>query len=152
MLSTYLKTAWRNIVRGKVYSLLNLSGLATGMAVAMVIGLWVTNQISYDRFIPGYERAYQVRFRFSDNGVMRNQADVSLPLGDALKHDVPEIAFVSPGFGGGDELIVGDRRIAGDGLQVGDEFLQVFPFPLVEGNAATALKEPGSVVISESMA
>ncbi|HTR29520.1 MAG TPA: ABC transporter permease [Puia sp.] len=152
MLSTYLKTAWRNIVRGKVYSLLNLSGLATGMAVALVIGLWVTNQVSYDRFIPGYERAYQVRFRFSDNGVMRNQADVSLPVGDALKHDVPEVAYVAPCFGGGDELIVNDKRIAGDGLQVGEEFLQVFPFPLVEGNAATALKEPGSVVISESMA
>jgi ABC-type antimicrobial peptide transport system permease subunit len=152
MLSTYLKTAWRNIVRGKVYSLLNLLGLATGMAVALVIGLWVTNQVSYDRFIPGYERAYQVRFRMSDNGVMRNQVDVSLPVGDALKRDVPEIAYVAPSFGSGDELIVDDKRIAGNGRFVGPEFLQVFPFPLVEGDASTALKEPGSVVISESMA
>jgi ABC-type antimicrobial peptide transport system permease subunit len=152
MFSTYLKTAWRNIVRGSVYSLLNLSGLATGMAVALVIGLWVTNQVSYDRFVPGYERAYQVRFRFNDNGVMRNQADVSLPVGNALKHDVPEIAFVAPSFGTGDELVVNDKRIAGSGRFVGEEFLQVFPFPLVEGNAATALREPGSVVISESMA
>jgi len=152
MLSTYLKTAWRNIVRGKIYSLLNLLGLATGMAVALVIGLWVTNQLSYDRFMPGYERAYQVRFRFSDNGVMRNQVDVSLPVGDALKRDIPEIAYVAPSFGTEDELIINDKRMAGSGRYAGAEFLQVFPFPLVEGDAATALKKPGSVVISESMA
>ncbi|HXB09511.1 MAG TPA: ABC transporter permease, partial [Puia sp.] len=153
MISTYLKTAWRNIVRGKVYSLLNLLGLATGMAVALLIGLWVTDQVSYDRWIPGYDRAYQVRFRFSDNGVLRNQVDVSLPVGDALKRDVPEVAYVAPSFGGGDDVaLVNDKRITGAGRYVGEEFLQVFPFPLLEGNAATALKQPGSVVISESMA
>ena len=153
MLSTYLKTAWRNIVRGKAYSLLNLLGLATGMAVALVIGLWVTDQLSYDRFFPGYERAYQVRFRFSDNGEMRNQVDVSLPVGDALKRDIPEVAYVAPCFGTGDDaVLVNDKRVTGIGRYVGEEFLQVFPFPLVEGNAVTALKQPGTVVISESMA
>jgi ABC-type antimicrobial peptide transport system permease subunit len=153
MLSTYLKTAWRSIVRGKVYSLLNLMGLATGMAVALVIGLWVTDQLSFDRFIPGYERAYQVRFRFRDDGVMRNQVDVSLPVGDALKRDVPEVAHVAPSFGAGSNaVLIKDKRIEGDGRFVGEEFLQIFSFPLVEGDAATALKEPGSVVISESIA
>jgi hypothetical protein len=52
MLITFFKTAWRNIVRGKVYSLLNLFGLATGMAVAFLIGLWVHYQLSYDRWTP----------------------------------------------------------------------------------------------------
>ena len=55
MFRNYFKTAWRSIVRGKVYSLLNLLGLATGMAVALLIGLWVHYQLSYDRFVPGYE-------------------------------------------------------------------------------------------------
>ena len=153
MFSTYFKTAWRNIIRGKVYSLLNLLGLATGMAVALLIGLWVTDQVSYDRFVPGYERAYQVRFRFSDDGVMRNQVDVSLPVGDALKHDIPEVAYVAPCFHTGeDAVLVNDKRVTGNGKFVGEEFLQVFPFPLVEGDAATALKQPGSVVIAESIA
>lgn len=153
MLSTDLKTAWRNIVRGKIYSLLNLMGLATGMAVALVIGLWVTDQLSFDRFMPGYEQAYQVRFRFSDDGVMRNQVDVSLPVGDALRRDVPEIAHVAPVFRAGDaQVLANDKRISGTAFSAGEEFLQVFPFQLLEGNAATALKEPGSVVISESMA
>src|ERR1700722_18368453 len=153
MLHTYFRSAWRSIRRNKVYSALNIAGLATGMAVALVIGLWVYQQSGYDKFIPGYQQAYQVRFRFSDDGVMRNQVDVSLPVGDALKHDVPEVAYVAPSFGSGDDAVrMKDKRITGIGRWVGEEFLQVFPFQLVEGNAATALQQPGSVVISESMA
>src|SRR5579859_4483337 len=116
MLSIYLKTAWRNIVRGKVYSLLNLLGLATGMAVALLIGLWVTDQVSYDRFLPAYGQAYQVRFNYNDNGVIRNAPEVCLPLGDALKKDIPEVAHVAPFFGGAqDALTLGDKRIYATG-------------------------------------
>jgi len=154
MLSIYFKTAWRNIIRDKVYSLLNLLGLATGMAVALLIGLWVHYQLSYDRFVPGYEQAYQVRFNYSDNGVIRNQAEVCLPLGDALKKDIPEVAHVAPAFDIGQQvMVVKDKRIYGDVQYVGEEFLQVFPLPLVGGDPATALKGPSpSVVITESMA
>jgi ABC-type antimicrobial peptide transport system permease subunit len=153
MLNTYLKTGWRNIVRGRTYSLLNLLGLATGMTVALVIGLWVTGQLGYDHFIPGYEQAYQVRFRYNDHGVIRSGSDVCMPLAGALKQDIPEVAHTAPRYQlGGDVLVVGDKRIGGDMDAVGAEFLQVFPFPLVEGDPATALKEPNTVVISESMA
>jgi hypothetical protein len=154
MLITFFKTAWRNIVRGRIYSLLNLMGLAIGMAVALLIGLWVQYQCSYDRWVPGYEQAYQVRFNYSDNGVIRNQADVCLPLGDALKKDVPEVDHVTQVFDIGQVVLVaGDKRIYGDMQFVGEDFLRVFPFPLLGGDAATALKGHGpSVVITESMA
>jgi len=154
MLITFFKTAWRNIVRGKIYSLLNLLGLATGMAVALLIGLWVHYQLSYDRFFPGHEQAYQVRFNYSDNGVIRNQAEVCLPLGDALKKDIPEVEHVAQAFNIGQQvMVVNDKRIYGDVQYVGEDFLQVFPLQLVGGDAATALKEAGpSVVITESMA
>ncbi|MBS1663521.1 MAG: ABC transporter permease, partial [Bacteroidetes bacterium] len=154
MLNLFIKTAWRNIVRGRIYSVLNLLGLATGMAVALLIGLWVTYQYSYDRFIPGYEQAYQVRFNYSDNGVTRNQAEVCLPLGDALKKDIPEVGHVAQAFDIGQVVMVaGEKRIYGDMQYVGEDFLRVFPFPLIGGDAATALQGPGpSVVITESMA
>ena len=154
MLIIFFKTAWRNIVRDKVYSLLNLLGLATGMAVALLIGLWVCYQLSYDRWIPGYDRAYQVRFNYSDNGVLRNQAQVCLPLGDALKKDVPEVEHVAPAFDIGEQvMVVKDKRIYGDVQFVGEEFLRVFPFPLLGGDPATALNGPSpSVVITERMA
>ena len=53
MFANYFKTAWRSLIRNKVYSALNILGLATGMAVALLIGLWVKGQLSYDRFLPG---------------------------------------------------------------------------------------------------
>jgi len=154
MLITFFKTAWRNIVRGKLYSLLNILGLATGMAVALLIGLWVHYQLSYDRWFPGYEQAYQVRFNYSDNGVIRNQAEVCLPLGSALKKDIPEVEHVAQAFDIGQVVLVaGDKRIYGNARYVGEEFLRVFPLPLVAGDAATALKGSGpAVVITESMA
>src|SRR5579872_902291 len=137
MLIIFFKTAWRNIVRGKIYSLLNLLGLATGMAVALVIGLWVHYQLSYDRWVPGYDRAFQVRFNYSDNGVIRNQAGVCLPLGDALKKDIPEVEHVAPAFDIGQvPMAFEDKRISGNVLYAGEEFLRVFPLPLVAGDAA----------------
>jgi ABC-type antimicrobial peptide transport system permease subunit len=154
MLITFFKTAWRTIVRGKIYSLLNLLGLAIGMAVALLIGNWVHYQMSYDRSIPGYDRAYQVRFNYSDNGVIRNQAEVCLPLGDALKKDIPEVAHVAPAFDiGQGVMIVKDKRIYGDVLYAGQEFLQVFHFSLMEGDPATALQGPAnSIVLTGPMA
>jgi putative ABC transport system permease protein len=154
MLSTYLKTAWRNIVRGKIYSLLNLLGLATGMAVALLIGRWVHYQLSYDRWFPGHEQAYQVRFNYNDNGVIRNQAEVCLPLADALKKDIPEVDRVAPAFDIGQAaMVVKDKRIYGDAFYVGEDFLRVFPLPLVSGDAATALQgSTPSIVLTEPMA
>ncbi len=61
MFRNYFKTAWRNIIRSKGYSALNILGPATGMAVALIIGLWVHNEYSYDKFLPNYEQLYQVR-------------------------------------------------------------------------------------------
>jgi putative ABC transport system permease protein len=154
MFRNYLKTSWRNIVHGRVYSLLNLLGLATGMAVALLIGLWVIDQVSYDRFFPGYEQAYQVRYNFSDNGVIRNTEKVSIPLAAVLKQDIPEIAHVAlMALGPWEQTVrVGEKHLSLAGMSVGEEFLQVFPFPVIEGDATTALSESGSVVLTQSAA
>jgi len=71
MFANYFKIAWRSLVPNKVYSVLNILDLATGMAVALLIGLWVMGQLSYDRFIPGYERAGW-RSRTRSKGCGRN--------------------------------------------------------------------------------
>ena len=68
MIKNYFKTAWRNLVHNKVYSVLNILGLATGMAVALIIGLWVYYQASYDKFLPGYKNIYAVYYRTTGNG------------------------------------------------------------------------------------
>src|SRR5206468_720191 len=61
MFRNYLKMAWRNTLHNKVYSTLNIAGLAAGMAVALLIGLWAFNQYSYDRFLPNYQQAYAIK-------------------------------------------------------------------------------------------
>jgi putative ABC transport system permease protein len=155
MLITYLKTAWRGIVRNKVYSGLNIFGLAVGMAVALLIGLWVQYQYSYDRFLPGYHQTYQVRYNYNNNGEIRTQSEVCIPLADALKNDVPEIAYTASAFGpdnygaASDFLEVGDKRIYPVGFVGGGDILRIFGYPILKGSI-DGLKEPNSIVLTES--
>ncbi len=90
MIKNYLKIAWRNMLHNKVYSALNIVGLATGMAVALLIGLWVFNQYSYDRFLPGYEQAYVVKVNYTNqHDGTHTQDAVPIPLADVLRSTIP---------------------------------------------------------------
>ena len=153
MLKNYFKTAWRSLSRNKVYSALNISGLAIGMAVALLIGLWVNYQYGYDRWLSGYRQAYQVRFNYNDKGVIRTQKDVCRPLEDALKHEIRGVAYTSPVFGPQpNTLTMGDKKIRARNLVAGDGFLQIFQYPLLKGNRTEALKNPHSIVLTERVA
>jgi len=104
------------------------------MAVALLIGLWVYDQSSFDKFLPGHQQAYQVRFRYSDNGVIRTQPMMCIPLAAALKNDIPEVAHTAMGFGtGGVDLTVGDRRLTVDNMTAGEEFSRDLSIPDREG-------------------
>src|SRR5450432_727973 len=139
MLKNYFKTAWRNIMRGKGYSALNIFGLATGMAVALIIGLWVYNQYSYDKFLSGYKQLYQVRRNFYGNGDTMNYGGTSLKLADALRKQIPEIQSVAETDGGSSHgLMVGNQKLYLKGNQVAGAFLSMFQFPLLEGEAKNA--------------
>src|ERR1700679_826231 len=91
MITNYLRAALRTITRHKLYSSLNILGLAIGMAVALTIGLWAYYQYSYDRFLPGYADCYQVRYKIDIGGDISTINATSLPLAKALQHDIPEI-------------------------------------------------------------
>ena len=150
---TYLRSAWRNILRNRIYSVLNIAGLAAGMAVALLIGLWVHDQTGYDKFLPGYQQAYQVRFRYSDNGAIRSQPQICIPLSVVLKTDIQEVAHTAMAFGPvGNEMDVGSKRINVETMIGGEEFLDIFKCPLIAGTAEAALKDPNSLVLSESTA
>lgn len=153
MFKSYFMTAWRNISRSKGYSALNILGLATGMAVALLIGLWVYFQYSFDRFLPDYGQLYQVRRNFNSNGELLTFSSTSLKLADALRRDIPEIETVAEGDGVGPHgLMAGDKKVYFQGSQINGNFLQAFQFPLLQGNAGTALKDPYSIVLTESVA
>jgi putative ABC transport system permease protein len=153
MLKTFFKTAWRAVVRGKVYSLLNILGLATGMAVALLIGLWVHDQYRWDRYLPGFDHAFQVKLTRSEKGGTQTFSNVCMPLWDALKRDVPEVVHIAPALGPVSNMLsVGDKNLSPEGLVVGSEFLDIFTFPMVAGDPHTALNDANAVVITESMA
>ena len=153
MFKNYLKTAWRNLKNNKIYSALNILGLAAGMAVALLIGLWVYNEYTYDRFLPGYQQLYQVRRNFDNNGEVLNFTSTSLKLADALRSQIPEVEKVAESdWIGPHGLIVGDKKFYLNGGQIGSDFLEMFPFPLVKGDASRVLKDPYSIVLTESTA
>src|SRR5690349_10271531 len=100
MFRNYLITAWRSILKNKAYSALNILGLATGMGVALIIGLWVYYQCSYDKFLPDYKQVYQVHRNFYGNGDTMTYGGTSLKLADVLRNQVPEIESVAETDGG----------------------------------------------------
>jgi len=153
MIRNYLKIALRNLVNNKVYSALNIIGLASGMAVAMLIGLWIYAQVSYDRFLPGYQLAYKVRFNVNNNGEINTVGSTNLPLADALKKDFPEIRYVAQtDWMGSHPLTVGDKRINVNGAMAGSDFLKIFQYPLIKGNVDAVLSDPYSIVLSQTAA
>jgi putative ABC transport system permease protein len=153
MISNYLKIAWRNIVKNKGYSLLNIFGLGIGMAVALLIGLWVYNEYSYNKFLPEYQSVYRVQRNFDSNGDTLTFATMSLRLAEALRNEIPEIEHVVESDWMGEHgLMAGDKKLYMRGGQSGSDFLKVFQYPLLYGNAATALSDPYSIVLTESTA
>jgi putative ABC transport system permease protein len=153
MFKNYFKTAWRNLVSNKAYSALNILGLATGMAVALMIGLWVYYQFSYDRFLPGYEQVYSVKLRTSNNGVIGVDGSTPLPLADAIKQNVPDVKYVAqPNWIGGHLLMNGDTKVFQNGAIKGNDFLKIFQYPFLKGNSKVALQDAYSIVLTESTA
>ena len=153
MIRNYFKTAWRNIIRSKGYSVLNIFGLSTGMAIALMIGLWVCYQYSYDKFLPGYSHLYQVCRNFYGNGDTLTYGGTSLKLADALRNQVPEIEYVAETDGlGMHGLMVADKKLYSNGDEVAGDFLKMFQFPLLQGDRNTVLNDPYSIVLTKNTA
>jgi putative ABC transport system permease protein len=152
MLRNYIKIAWRNIVNNKAYTAINVLGLAAGMAVALMIALWVANEYSYDRFLPDSERVYQVRRNFNSNGETLTFSSTSLKLSDLL-HTIPEIESVaSTDWTGTHGLMVGDKRLSIDGIQAGSDFLKIFSYSMLQGSRSSALSDAYSIILTKATA
>jgi ABC-type antimicrobial peptide transport system permease subunit len=153
MFKNYLRTAWRNIIRTIGYSTLNVLGLATGMAVALLIGLWVYYQYSYDKFLPEYASVYRVQRNFNSNGDTLTFQTTSLKLADALRNQVPEIQYVAEcDWIGEHGLMVGDKKLWLGGAIAGTDFFKILQYPFIQGNAGTAFKDAYSIVLTQTMA
>jgi putative ABC transport system permease protein len=153
MFKNYFKTAWRNLTRTLAYSTLNILGLAIGMAVALLIGLWVYDQYKFDKFLPDYQSVYRVQRNFDSNGDTLTFQTTSPRLADALHNQIPEIEYVALSDWGGDHgLIVNDKKLYEKGMIADTDFFRIFQFPVKEGNLDNAFNDAYSIVLTESLA
>lgn len=157
MFKNYLKIAFRNILKHKVYSLINILGLAIGMACSILILLWVRDELSYDRFHANAESIYRVtrEWKNQDGETSLHLARVAPPIGPLLKNDFPSIVedVVRIRADYNTLLKLDDRTFVEDNFFWAEaNVFDIFSFPFLKGDPATALKEPNSVVLTEAMA
>jgi putative ABC transport system permease protein len=154
MIRNYFKVAIRNLVRHKSYAVLNIAGLAVGLAGVLLISLWVLDELSFNRFHRNADSLYRVEFDQNYSGRLFHVGVTPLPLAPALRNALPEIEDATRWFRVGEFLVrVGDRAFYEDEGRVADpSFLRMFTFPAVEGDPVAALSAPDSIVLTESAA
>ncbi len=161
MLLNYLKIALRHFRRQKFFSLINVTGLAVGLAACWLIALYVQHERSFDDYLPNADRICAVAFDLKMGDQEAVTTNTPPPVGPRLAEDFPEVEMAARTFNLG-SVIVQREAMQGKELITFNEynnvlaadtaFLELFGFPMVEGNAFSALDVPGSVVLTESMA
>jgi putative ABC transport system permease protein len=155
MFKNYLITAVRDIRRHKLYAFINIFGLALGLAVFMLIFLFIQLEFSYDKFHEKHDRIYRIEQRMVLNNQTVQDAGLPPPLSRALKADFPEFEAITRIQDGGSPLIsLRDTKgiIVKKCFFADNSFFDIFSFPWIKGNRHTALAEPRSAVITEDAA
>ncbi|MCE2995023.1 MAG: ABC transporter permease, partial [Flammeovirgaceae bacterium] len=153
MIGSYIKTSGRSMVRNKLFSAINIIGLAVSMSLGLVLIAILSDVLSYDRFHTNYDRIHRVISRYEYLGDKSNSfmATTSLKAGRLVKEEITgieDVAILHRGFDG--DVKVDEKTIPINGLWANDSFFKVFSFELVEGNAATALKDPYSIILTQT--
>lgn len=149
----YLTTAWRNIWKNRVSSVINVVGLSIGMATTVLIVLWITQQVSFDRFHQNGDSLYKVWNRSSYEGKLSSWDITAAPLGPALKKEFPEVKAYARSYWPEPHLFsYKDSRLTGTGLSVDPAFLTMFSFPLLTGSQEHALDDVNDIILTETLA
>lgn len=155
MLQNYLKIAFRNILRNKLYSFINIIGLAVGMAACTLILLWVTNEISYNRFNKNLDRIFLVAQTQHYQTIGDYTVEPTpLPLEQALKNNYPEVEYAARyEHYFGKQALGRDNRFFDERINFADStFFKIFTFKFIAGDPATALAAPNSIVLTKETA
>ena len=154
MLHNYLTIALRNLRKHKTFSFINIMGLAIGIAVCLLILLWVVDELSYDRWNDKYDRIYRVAGEVKFGGLHNTFAVAPAPMAAALVSDFPEIETVVRFRQQGSFLIKSKvQNFKEDNVIFADSTLfKVFSLKMLQGNPEVALNAPQTIVISKSMA
>ncbi len=153
MFKNYLKIAWRNLLKNRGYSAINIGGLALGMAVAMLIGLWIYGELSFNTNFKNYEHIAQVLMNKTGNGETRTRYNHPYPLADELRslyaNDFKAVVMSS--FPGDNVLSANEKNLNKSGAFMEKDALRMFSIQLLKGDEHV-LEDPNAIVISESTA
>jgi len=154
MLINYFKIAYRNLMKRRTFSFINIAGLSIGISVCFIIMLYVQNELSFDRFNKNADCIVRVVFKASINGGKIFEANVMPPVAFAMKSDYPEVQDATRlQVAGTPKIVYKDKTFKNDELAFVDpNFFGIFTLPLLEGDAATALQQPNSIIISKETA
>ncbi|HTE23630.1 ABC transporter permease [Flavitalea sp.] len=153
MFKNFFLTAWRNLYKNKLFTVLHVFGLALGMSLCLLYIAWLVFIFTYDDFHTNKDRIYRVTTLMQNNEENPYYASAPVELAHNLEKDitgVEKVIRINTFLGG--EMIHGDKKIYVDGYFADVSFFQVFNFPLVKGDKATALSQPNCIVISETEA
>lgn len=153
MLKNYLKIAWRNLIRNKSFSLLNILGLSIGLTVTGLILLWVNFELGFNQFHEKKDRIYEVYNKYTVDGEIWTWNSTPKVMASVIKKDYPEVEEVTRYFYENTFLFSqGDKNLKSTGTVVDPSFLKIFSFPLVEGNIETVLDDVNALVVTETFA
>ncbi|MCE6992450.1 ABC transporter permease [Dyadobacter sp. CY323] len=152
MLTNYIKIALRNLLRNKSFSAINILGLSVGMASALLILLWMYNEVSFDRFHKNESQLYMAWNRGEFDGKLQCWDNTPKILGPTLKEEYPEITATSRNYSRWYVTRIGDKKISSEAMTTDADFLQMFDFPLLQGDPKTALNSINSMVVTQKMA
>ncbi|TDX01264.1 ABC transporter permease [Dinghuibacter silviterrae] len=153
MLRNFLVTSWRNLTKNRVYSLINILGLAAGMAVALLIGLWMADELSFDHYFPRHQRIAQAMNTQTINGEVKTGNTMSLAAGLEMRDKwTAEFRSVSLASWNLTHILgQGEVKITQEGMFVQPAFADIFSLKMIEGDRGT-LNDPSSLLLNASTA
>lgn len=154
MIKNYFKTAFRSLLKNKFYSAINIIGLAIGLATCLLILLYVTDELSYDRYNANADNIYRINNELKFGGNHLDLAVAAAPMGAAVVREFPQVKqFTRVQWYGSFRVKKGNENLLESRVAYADSTLfEVFTFSMLEGDPRTALTEPNSLVITESIA
>ncbi len=156
MFKNHIKIAWRNLLKDKQFTFLNVLGLSAGLASSLLIFLWVVDELSFDRFFANDERLYRLMERTNYNGETSFNAESSGKLSTAVKQSFPEVEYavaIAPAhWFPQNTLSVADKNIKANGQYAEKDYFNIFSFHLLDGNKNNVLTDRSAIVISDELA
>ena len=156
MIKNYFKTAFRNLKRNKSYTLINIAGLAVGIAACLLIFLVIRFETSFDNFHPGKAHIYRIASVYNEQNEISYAGGSSFAVGPALRLDFPQVKVASIFKSGNDQISfeTGDqiKKFPADVYYTEPEFFKMFDFPLLAGDSKSALSKPATAILTQEVA